>query len=213
MNSRRRDRKGWEGYSNKKTWRDWPPPPAHDLPLEMLHKWLLRHLRPPILFPSSSRRVASKQHIFQCFVQVHVYGLSSGTHTIFPMRLSWQSGSFWAIQLLFPLLHFMLLLQAAPLALPSAALSWPGVFSLPTPQLLLSQSLQALATVWKHVLRTSEVFTPFCQKANLWRVWRTTHTVQRQGISHIIKEWTAATKSWNTIWKLCYLRGWIAHCC
>lgn len=30
----------------------------------------------------------------------------------------------------FPLLHFMLLLQVAPLALSSATLSWPGVFSL-----------------------------------------------------------------------------------
>lgn len=64
MSRKRRDGKGWEGHSNKKSWRDWPPPPAHDLPLEMLHRWLLRHLRPPILFPSCSRRVASKQQFF-----------------------------------------------------------------------------------------------------------------------------------------------------
>lgn len=50
----------------------------------------------------------------------------------------------------FPLLYFMILLAAAPLAvLSSATLSWPGVFSLLTPQLSLSQSLQVPNTVLK----------------------------------------------------------------
>lgn len=50
----------------------------------------------------------------------------------------------------FPLLYFMLLLAAAPLAvLSSATLSGPGVFSLLTPQLSLSQCLQVPNTVLK----------------------------------------------------------------
>lgn len=65
--------------------------PAPCLPWEMLHRCLLRQFRPPILSPSHSRRVADKQHISQCFVQAHVYRLSSGTPTLSPGRLSQHS--------------------------------------------------------------------------------------------------------------------------
>lgn len=71
-----------QGRRNWRKRRGCPPPPALDLPQELLHRCFLRQLRPPILSPSCNRKAADKQDIFQCFVQAHVYRSPSGTPTL-----------------------------------------------------------------------------------------------------------------------------------
>lgn len=75
------DRRNWR---NKRERRGCPPPPALGLSQEMLHRCLLRQLRPPILSPSHNGKVADKQYISQRFVHVRVYHSPSATPTISP---------------------------------------------------------------------------------------------------------------------------------
>lgn len=113
----------------------------------------------------------------------------------------------------FPLLHFMLLLQVAPLALSSATLSWPGVCSLQTPQLSLSQSLQVPDTVLKTRPQDLRGVYSFLLKSKL--VENVTYHLHSSEAGHFphYKRVDCSHKSWNITLKHCYLRGRIAHCC
>lgn len=114
----------------------------------------------------------------------------------------------------FPLLYFMLLLAAAPFAaLSSATVSWPGVFSLLTPQLLLSQSLQVPnAGLKTHSQDLWGVYSFLLKSRLAENVTYPLHSSEAGHFPHY-KTVDSSHESWNVTLKSCCLRGRIAHCC
>lgn len=162
----------------------------------MLHRCLLRQLRPPILSPSHNGKVADKQYISQRFVHVRVYHSPSATPTISPGVLVSNLTNFTAAG------EQSWIFSFAPCSYSKflhPALSQPSpdlvFFSLPTPQPALSQSLRAPDAVLKTHPQDLQGVYSFLLKRRFVGNDVSLCTVQRQGISHIIKEWTEAAEA------------------